>query len=75
MLKMKISVKVKSNAKKETLERLSDDHYAISVKEPPLEGRANYAVIRVLSKHLGINISRINIISGRTSKNKIIEIL
>lgn len=72
---MKISVKVKPNAKKEGLERIDNGHYIVSVREPPLEGRANYAVARVLSEYLGIGISRVNIISGHRSRNKVVEIL
>lgn len=72
---MKISVKVKPNARKEGLEKVDDVHYIVSVKEPPTEGRANYAVTRVIAEYLDIGISRVNIISGHSSRNKIIEIL
>jgi uncharacterized protein YggU (UPF0235/DUF167 family) len=72
---MKISVKVKSHAKQEGVEKIDDTHYVVSVKEPPIEGRANYAVTRALSGYLGISLSRVNIVSGHTSKNKTIEIL
>jgi uncharacterized protein (TIGR00251 family) len=72
---MKISVKVKPGAKKESLEKVDEGHYIVSVKEPPTEGRANYAVTRAIAEYLNIGISRVNIASGHSSRNKIIEIL
>lgn len=72
---MRISVRVKSKAKQESVEKIDEAHYVVSVKEPPVEGRANYAITRALAEYLNISISRINIIAGHTAKNKIIEIL
>lgn len=71
---MKISVKVKTNAKKESVEKLSDNQFAVSVKEPPIDGRANWAICRALGDYFGVSPSRVGIISGQTSKNKIVEI-
>lgn len=71
---MKIFVKVKPNAKKEKIERLNGDHFAVSVKDPPREGRANKAVIRALAAHLRLPLSRLAIVSGQRSKEKIVEI-
>lgn len=71
---MRISVKAKTNAKKELVEKLSDNEFAVSVKEPPIDGRANWAVARAIAEHFGISPSRISIVSGQTAKNKIVEI-
>ena len=71
---MRISVKAKTNAKKELVEKLSDNEFAVSVKEPPIDGRANWAICRAIADYFGVSSSRANIISGQTSKNKIVEI-
>jgi hypothetical protein len=44
------------------------------VKAPPHEGRANAAVIELLSDHFNVPKSRISIIRGFKGKNKLIEI-
>ena len=62
-----IFVKVKSAAKEEKIEKIDKRNFRISVKEPPVEGRANQAVIKALAKYLGIATSNIKIISGLTS--------
>ena len=46
----------------------------VKVKEPPIEGKANRAVVRVLARHFGVAPSRVRIVSGLTSKDKVIEI-
>ncbi len=49
-------------------------HLQVSVKEPPIAGRANMAIIKAVAGHLGVAPSRVRIISGFTSKQKILEI-
>lgn len=71
---MKIFVKVKPNSKIEKIEQIDKDHFIISVKEPPIEGMANRAVIRALADYFKISPYQIDIIFGRTSRQKIIEI-
>ncbi|MBM4129266.1 MAG: DUF167 domain-containing protein [Nitrospira sp.] len=70
---MKISVKVKPNMKEEKVER-EGDVFTVSVKEPAKEGRANKAVIALLSEFFNVPKSRITILMGMRSKQKIVEI-
>lgn len=72
---MKVWVTVKANAKHEKIEQLDQRNLRVSVKEPPREGRANEAVIRLLSQHFSVPQRSIRIISGATAKRKLIEIL
>ena len=72
---MKISVKVKPNSKEETVVPAGENQYIIRVKEKALEGRANEAVIRSVSEYFHTSKSRIAVIKGLKSRNKIIEIL
>ena len=72
---MKITIHVKPSAREEKIEKLSDSEYKISVREPTKEGRANWAIERVLAKYFGIPVSRVRIISGQTSRKKIVEII
>jgi uncharacterized protein (TIGR00251 family) len=70
---MKIQVKVKPNSKTEELSREGDSFIA-KVKEPPREGWANQAVIKLLAEHFGIPQSQVRILSGFKSRNKVIEV-
>ncbi len=72
---MKIFVKVKPGSKKEGVTKVDDSHLIVSVKEPPVEGKANEAIIRLLRDYFHIPKSHIQILKGGRSKNKVIEIL
>ncbi len=71
---MKIKVKVKPNAKKNEVKKIEEDFYEIRVTVIPEKGKANKKVIELLSKELKIPKSRIKLIRGETSKEKIFEI-
>jgi hypothetical protein len=57
-------------------EKLTEDEecYVFYTKEPPLRGKANRALVRYLSKKLGINSSRIRIVRGAKDRVKVIGI-
>ena len=71
---MRISVKAKPKSKIEKVERIDEHHFIVFVKEPPEDGRANYAVERVLAGYFGISGSRVRITSGLSSRQKIVEV-
>ena len=71
---MKISVRVKPNAKQEKIEQVNEDHFLIWVKEKPHEGKANKAVIKVLAEYFGMAKSEVVLLKGQTSREKIFEI-
>ena len=70
---MKIQVKVKPSSKTEDLSR-EGDSFIVKVKEPPKEGKANQAVIKLLAEHFGVPYSQVRIVSGLRSRNKVIEV-
>ncbi len=72
---MKLFVTAKPMAREEKVEKIDATHFTVAVKEPPVEGRANRAVIKALADFLGIAPSRLKIVSGYTFKQKVIEML
>lgn len=72
---MKISVKAKPNAKEEKVEKIDDLNYVVSVKEPPVKGKANEAIRNALAMYFKTASSKVKIVSGYSSRNKIIEII
>ena len=71
---MKYTLKVKTNAKENAVLEGPGGELRVLVKAPPQEGRANEAVIEALAAHFKVPKSRVAIMSGRTSKRKIIKI-
>ncbi len=72
---MKISVKVKPRAREEKVEEVKDGDLIVFVKAEAKEGKANEAVAKALAAHFGAAKSRVRLISGARSKQKIFEIL
>jgi uncharacterized protein YggU (UPF0235/DUF167 family) len=66
-----ISVRVKPGSKKGPLVETSvDGELTIYVREGAVDGAANEAVVRVLSDHLGVARSRVQLVSGKTARVK-----
>lgn len=71
---MKITVKVHPNARKPRIEKDLTNILQVYVNVPPLEGRANMAVIESLAKYFDTKKYNITLISGKKSKTKVFEI-
>jgi uncharacterized protein (TIGR00251 family) len=72
---MKISVVTHPNAKKPRIEKDLFENLHVYVSEPPLEGKANQAVIKALAAHFRIKRGNIMLLSGHKSKHKQFEIM
>jgi len=72
---MKLFVEAKPGAEKEKVEKIDPTHFAVAVKEPPVQGRANAAIIRALADFLGVAPSRLRIVAGWSSRRKTIKVL
>lgn len=71
---MTITVHAKPSAREEKVEKISETEYRVSVKEPPVQGRANAAIIKALAGYFGVSPSQVQIVHGHTSRTKIIAI-
>ncbi len=69
---MKIFVKVKPKAREAKVEKTGEDHYRVWVTEAPEKGKANKEVVKLLAKFFSVSQSKISIISGLKSANKIL---
>lgn len=72
---MKIFVKAKPNSAEAFVKQIDEQNFEVAVKEPPVQGRANRAIVKALADYLNIAPLRIRIISGYTSRQKVIELL
>jgi uncharacterized protein (TIGR00251 family) len=64
-----IAIKVIPNSKTEEI--IEADPLVVRVKAPPTKGKANKAVVNLLSAHFNANV---RIVSGARSRKKIVEI-
>ncbi len=72
---MYIKVKVKTEEKFNSIEKLKDDEFLIKTKSKAEEGMANESVIKIICEYFKIPQNKVRIIKGYTSPSKIIEIM
>jgi len=71
----KLTIKViPRSSKNEIAEHATDGITKIKTTSPPVDGKANEAVIKLLSKKYNTPKSNIHILRGHTSHIKIVEI-
>ena len=74
MLQKTINIKV---IPRSSLRRIEEDlvgNLKDKVKSPPVGGQDNQEVINLLAKYYSVSKGNIEIINGKTSKNKVIRI-
>jgi uncharacterized protein (TIGR00251 family) len=69
-----LKIVVKTGSKTSGLYSIEEDKIKVKVKSQPYDGLANRELIEILSDLLDVPKSKIEIIKGNTSKNKIIRI-
>lgn len=82
---MKILVKAKPRSRIEKIEQVTQPAlelggaapllvYKVWVTESPVDGNANDAIIRLIASHFSTRPYNVRIVSGHTSKQKVVEI-
>jgi uncharacterized protein YggU (UPF0235/DUF167 family) len=70
---MKFQVRVKTHCEKQEIHDFGDHKYLVHLTCVPEHNKANTELINLMSKHLGVPPLRLKIISGLTSRDKILE--
>jgi len=70
---MRIKIKVIANSRQEKIEEMNG-LFKVHLRAPPVKGKANEALIRLLAEKFGTSKSNVRILKGQTSNIKEIEI-
>jgi uncharacterized protein (TIGR00251 family) len=70
---MIISVRLQPKSSQNRLEQ-DGETYKAWVSAPPVDGAANEALIKLIAKHFGVAPSKVNIVRGHTSREKVLEV-
>lgn len=71
---MKVSVRVKPNARKNEVREVDERTLVVSVTAPPVEGKANVKLVEVLAEYYGKPKRAITILRGTTGRMKVVQI-
>jgi len=69
------AVRVVPRASKNEIAGQVGDAIKVRLTAPPVEGKANKALIAFLAQELGLRKSQVEIVAGETSRNKVICVL
>lgn len=71
---MRLEVSVKPKASRQKIEETGVNRYTVWVHEPPIDNKANLAVIKLLATHFKVPKSAVSLVRGSKGKKKIFEI-
>lgn len=55
--------------------KIKDDLIEIGIMVKPVKGKANAMILKQIAKHLGVPKSKIRIVAGEKSQEKVIEVI
>ena len=69
-----LRVKVKPGSRVAELVELEDGTWLARVKAPPVDGKANAALIELIAKHFGLRKAQVSIKSGASGRMKLVQV-
>jgi uncharacterized protein (TIGR00251 family) len=69
-----LTIRVTPRAAQEALEPRPDGVLAVRVIAPPVDGRANEALCRLIAKRAGVAPSRVRVVRGHRGRDKVVRI-
>jgi uncharacterized protein len=67
-------VRVQPRASRDAIEGEHDGALKVRLTAPPVEGRANDSLRRLLAAHLNVPVSAVRIVAGENNRNKRVSI-
>jgi uncharacterized protein len=71
---MRIYVKVSPRSSKNEVIKMSEGEYKVRLTAPPVDGKANDMLVKILAEYFNVAKSYVRIIGGKSAKTKIIDI-
>ena len=70
----RLAVRVHPRARRDEIAGERGGSLLVRVTAPPVEGKANVAVCRLLARQLGVAPGRVAVVRGASSRDKLVEI-
>lgn len=72
---MRIYVKVIPRSSQNKVEKLVGGEYRVKLTAPPVNGKANKALIEILAEYFAVSKSSVTIVGGKTTSKKMVDVL
>jgi uncharacterized protein (TIGR00251 family) len=70
-----LKIKVEPRSSRSGIAGMYGDSLKVKLTSAPVDGKANKELIALLAKELGIKKRDVEILSGETSKNKVVKLI
>lgn len=74
MASIRIAVRLTPRAGRDEIVGLRDDMLLVRVRAPPVDGRANTALRRLIARRLGLAPSSVKIVQGEHARHKVLRV-
>jgi uncharacterized protein (TIGR00251 family) len=72
---VRLSLRVQPGARRTALvARLASGEWKVAVSAPPADGRANDAVVELVSDLLGVRRSQVTLVRGASARSKVVDV-
>jgi len=71
---MQIRVRLSPRASRDELKGIEDGVLLARVTAPPLDGKANRALCKLIAKRVGVAPSRVTVVRGEKSREKLVGV-
>jgi uncharacterized protein (TIGR00251 family) len=69
-----IAVRLQARARRDELVGIRDGVLLARVSAPPIDGRANEALCRLIASRIGVAASRVTMVHGQRSRDKLVRV-
>ncbi|MFZ2188718.1 MAG: DUF167 domain-containing protein [Candidatus Moraniibacteriota bacterium] len=71
---MRIYIKVIPRSSRNLVEKISEGEYRVRLTAPPVDGKANEALVKLLAEYFNISKSAISIVGGKSTPRKMVDV-
>jgi uncharacterized protein (TIGR00251 family) len=69
-----LDIRVKPNAREQALTEQADGSWLATIKAPPVDGKANAALVALVADHFGCRRAQVSIKVGGSGRRKLVRI-
>jgi uncharacterized protein len=69
-----ITVRLQPRARRDEVVGVRDGKVVIRVTAPPVDGKANDALCRLIAKKAGVAPSKVSVVRGHTAREKVVRV-
>ena len=70
----RLSIRLTPRASRDAIAGFEGETLRVRVTAPPVEGRANRALVRLLAKRLSLPRGAVRVVAGQASRNKVVAV-